>query len=81
MNYIPPLYEVRAFVNLPGLVYLIDSWGFPGGTSGIEPSCQCRRCRFNPWVGKIPQRRAWQPTLVFLAEESHRPGSLISYRP
>ena len=31
------------------------SWGFPGGTSGKELACQCRRCkkgRFNPWVGK-----------------------------
>ena len=30
--------------------------GFPGGATGKEPSCQCRRykkCRFNPWVGKI----------------------------
>ena len=33
----------------------------PGGTSGKEPACQCRRhknCRFDPWVGKIPWRRA-----------------------
>ena len=40
-----------------------------GGTIGKEPTCQCRRCkkcRFDPWVGKIPWRRAWQPTLVFL---------------
>ena len=31
-------------------------WGFPGGTSGKEPTCQCRRhkrCGFDPWVGKI----------------------------
>ena len=31
--------------------------GLPGGTSGKESTCQCRRrkrCRFNPWVGKIP---------------------------
>ena len=39
--------------------------GFPGGTSGKEPACQCRRLRhkFNPWVGKIPWRRAcnWLP--------------------
>ena len=31
--------------------------GFPGGASGKEPACQsrrCKRCRFNPWVGKIP---------------------------
>ena len=37
--------------------------------AGKEPACQCRRCKrleFDPWVGKIPWRRAWQPTLVFL---------------
>ena len=31
--------------------------GFPGGTSGKESACQCRRherCSFDPWVGKIP---------------------------
>ena len=31
--------------------------GFPGGASGKEPACQCRRCKryqFNPWVRKIP---------------------------
>ena len=36
--------------------------GFPSGTSGKEPICQCRgckRCGFDPWVGKIPWRRAW----------------------
>ena len=46
---------------------------FPGGTSGKEHTCQCRRHkrhRFDPWVGKIPWRRAWQPTPVFLPGES-----------
>ena len=37
--------------------------------------------RFDPWVGKIPWRRAWQPTPVFLPEESHRQRSLVGYRP
>ena len=32
---------------------------------------QCRRPRFDPWVGKIPWRREWQPTPVFLPGESH----------
>ena len=35
--------------------------GFPGGTSGKEPACQCRRlkrCGFDPWFKKIPWRRA-----------------------
>ena len=47
--------------------------GFPGGTSGRAPACQCRKLRghgFDPWVGKIPCRRAWQPTPVFLPGES-----------
>ena len=48
--------------------------GFPGGSSGKEPACQCRRCkrlRLDPWVRKIPWRRARQPTKVFLLGESH----------
>ena len=53
--------------------------GFPGGTTGKEPTCQCRtckRCGFDPWVGKIPWRRAWQSTPVFLPGESHGQKSL-----
>ena len=49
-------------------------YGFPGGASGQELACQCRRPtrqRFSPWVGNIPWRKAWQPTLVFLPGESH----------
>ena len=54
--------------------------GFPGGTSGKEPSCQCRRhkrCRFHPCVRMIPWRRAWQPTSVFLPGEYHGQRSLV----
>ena len=45
-----------------------------GGTNDKEPTCQCRRCErcgFDPWVGKITWRRAWQFTPVFLPGESH----------
>ena len=35
-----------------------------------------RRCRFDPWVRKIPWRRAWHPTPVFLHGESHGQRSL-----
>ena len=49
--------------------------GFPGGARGKEPTCQFKRLRFNPWVRKIPWRRAWQPTAALLLEESHRQGS------
>ena len=45
------------------------NWGFPGGTSGKEPACQRRTHktgRFDTWIKKIPWRRAWQPTLIFM---------------
>ena len=40
---------------------------------------QCRRSRFNPWVRKIPCKRAWQPTPVSLPGESHGQRSLVGY--
>ena len=51
----------------------------PWWLSGKESACQCRRCKFNHWVGKIPWRREWQPTPVLLPEESHRQRSLEGY--
>ena len=35
---------------------------------------------FEPWVGKIPLRRAWQPTAVFFSVESHGQRSLAGNR-
>ena len=58
MLWVPPKADKRHF--------------FPGGASGKEPACQCRRPEshgFDPWVRKIPGRRAWQPAPVFLPGE------------
>ena len=44
-------------------------------------SCQCRRPRLNPWVGKIPWKRKWQPTPVFLPGEFHGRRSLSGHNP
>ena len=58
--------------------------GLPGGASGKQLACQCRghkRCVFDPWFGKVPWRRALQPTPVFLPGESHEQQSLASYSP
>ena len=58
--------------------------GFPGGASGKEPTCQCRRRErpeFDPWVRKIPCRRAWQATPVFLPGESHGQRRLMGDNP
>ena len=40
-----------------------------------------RRCGLNPWMGKIPCRRAWQPLPVFLPGESHGQRSLAGHSP
>ena len=46
-----------------------------------ESTCQCRRPRFDSWVGKVPWRREWLPTPVFLPGESHGERSLAGYSP
>ena len=55
--------------------------GLPWWLSGKESTCQCRGCGFYPWVGKIPWRRKWQHTPVFLPGESHEHRSLSGYSP
>ena len=42
---------------------------------------QCRKPRFNPWVGKIPWKGVEQPPPVFLPGESHGQSSLSGYNP
>ena len=86
----PPWLPSVSTSNIPsGLDLFIKSLlcarrGFPDSSSGKEPVCQCRghkRCGFNPWVRKIPLRRVWQPTPVFLPGESHGQRSLVVYSP
>ena len=55
--------------------------GLPWWLSDKEPTCQCRRHKFDPWVRKIPWWRKWQPTPVFLPGESHEQRSLTGYSP
>ena len=58
--------------------------GFPGGASGrknLPAKAGDVRCRFSPWLGKIPWRRKWQPTPVLLPEEFHGQRSLAGYSP
>ena len=52
---------------------------FPNSSSDKESTCQCRRCGFNPWVGKLPWRRKWQTILVFLNRKFQGQKSLGSY--
>ena len=53
--------------QLDELMFLL--WGFPACASDKGFTRQCRKCRFDSWVRKIPWRRKWQPTPVFFAWE------------
>ena len=55
-------------------------WDLPGGSDDKESACQSRRLGLNLWVGKIPWRRKWQPTPVFLPEKCHGQRSLVDCR-
>ena len=60
--------------DFPGISIASSPDGFPRWLSVKEAACQCRRhrrCGFSPWVGKIPWKRKWQPTPVFLLGRLH----------
>ena len=60
---------------------LNKGWLLPRWNSGKEFACQCKRCGFDPWVGKILWSRKWQPTLVFLVTKFHGQRRLVGYSP
>ena len=57
-----------------------NSMGFPS-SSAVRICLEYRSCSFDPWVGKIPWRRAWQPTTIFLHGEAHGQRSLVGCIP
>ena len=65
------------------MIYPPLRMGFPDGINGKESACQqrCKRHGFDPWVEKIPWRKKWQPTPVFLPEKVHGHRSLEGYSP
>ena len=62
-------------VSLPHL------WGFPHGSDGKESACKAWDPGFDPWVWKIPWRKEWLLTPVFLSGKSHGQRSLAGYSP
>ena len=58
-----PSHKTRSWQEFPSSPVIK---GLPRRLSGTEFACQCRRCGFNPQVGKILCNRKWQPTPVFL---------------
>ena len=64
------------------LAKVLEEGGFPGdsvGKGSTGNAGDTGRCKFDPWVRKIPWRRAWKPTPVFLPGESHGQRSLVGY--
>ena len=57
--------------------------GFPGGSvvKNLPANAGDLRCGFDLWVRKIPWRRTWQPTPVFLPGECYGLRSLAGYNP
>ena len=56
-------------------------YGFPGGAVGKNLPANAGDLGFDPWVGKIPWSRKWQPTPVFLPGKFHGQRSLVGYSP
>ena len=72
-----------SITTLGNILHLvITAFGLPRWLSGKESASQWRSLRrhmFEPWLGKIPWRREWQPTPVFLPGESHGQRRLAGY--
>ena len=70
------IFHISCFINI--------RLGLPGGTSGKDTPTNAgdiREVGLIPGFGKIPHRRARQPTPVFLPGESHTQRSLVGYSP
>ena len=68
--------SLDSFANFWMLPQRTEKW-----FSDEESTCQCRRCRFDPKVGKILWRRKWQLTPVLLPGKFHGQRSLVGYSP
>ena len=64
--------DFYSFLWLHG-AFLVAQW--------LESTCQFKRRGFNSWIRKIPWRRKWQPTPVFLPGKSHGQRSLAGWSP
>ena len=63
-----------------GFMAFVLPLNFRGGSETVKNLPAMQTC-FDPWIGKIPWRREWLPTPVFLPGESHGQRSLVGYSP
>ena len=66
--------QVYKTINIPSSS---SAFGLPWWLRQERLCLQCRRPRFDPWVGKIPWRRKWQTIPVSLPGKSHGQRSLM----
>ena len=75
--------ELRAtiwLVLIPCDPILVNKWS-KSPVAQMVKNLQCGRLGFDPWVRKIPWRRKWLPTPIFLPGESHAQRNLVGYSP
>ena len=75
------IWPLKFTFNLKFLLKYLPSLGFPGGSDGKESTCNAGDLGLIPGLVKIPWRRAWQPTPVFLPGKAHGQRSLVGYSP
>ena len=77
--------KMSLMVTEPWEMFRNSLVGIPGGAMvknlPARAGERCKRCEFDPWVRKIPWRRKWQPTSVFLPGKSHGQRSLVGCSP
>ena len=80
-----PQYVRQALTDIKGEIdsntIIVGDFNTPGSSDGKSVCLQCRRPEFDPWVGKIPWRRKWQPHSSILAWRiawTEEPGGLQS---
>ena len=74
----PPYTSINRWMDREEVAY---AYGLYRWLRGKESTCQCRRCGFDPWAGKISWRRKGQPIPVFLPAKFHGQKSLVGYSP
>ena len=72
-----PVSTTRSYINFKRLQHNLKRLSDKSAGQCRRP----RRCRFDPWGGKIPWKRKWQPTPVFLPGEFYGQRSLVGYSP
>ena len=69
--------STRTYFTAQGTIYnTFNTLGLPRWLRWYRIHLPRKRCSFDSWVGKIPWRRKWQSTLVFLPGKSHGQRSL-----